>query len=69
MDKEKTGFCTGYLICNQGLAAAASLSAMHDGEVSHDQITRHLSAGLCTSKDLWADVKPAVRQAEGMTLA
>ena|GEM_PF-2489138 len=35
MDKEKTELYTDYLICNQGLAMAASLSAMPDGEVSH----------------------------------
>ena len=37
---------------------------MVDGEVSHDQITRHMSARLYTSKDLWVDVKPIVRQIE-----
>ncbi|MCD2450902.1 hypothetical protein GO003_010910 [Methylicorpusculum oleiharenae] len=37
---------------------------MLDGEVSHDPITRHLSARLYTSKDLWVDVKPTVRQIE-----
>jgi len=64
MNKEKTELYTDYLICNQGLATATSLSAMLDGEVSHDQITRHLSARLYTSKDLWVDVKPTVRQIE-----
>ena len=64
MDKEKTALYTDYLICNQGLATATSLSEMLDGEVSHDQITRHLSARLYTSKDLWVDVKPTVRQIE-----
>ncbi|MDP2902610.1 MAG: IS701 family transposase, partial [Methylovulum sp.] len=62
MDKEKTELYTDYLICHQGLATATSLSAMLDGEVSHDQITRHLSARLYTSKDLWVDVKRIVRQ-------
>jgi hypothetical protein len=34
MNKEKAEFyTTGYLICNQGLATATSLSAMLDGEV------------------------------------
>ncbi|MDZ4152332.1 MAG: IS701 family transposase, partial [Methylicorpusculum sp.] len=64
MDKERTALYTDYLICNQGLATATSLSEMLDGEVSHDQITRHLSARLYTSKDLWVDVKPTVRQIE-----
>lgn len=70
MDKEKTELYTDCLICNQGLATATSLSAMLDGEVSHlcprgyGQITRHLCARLYTSKDLWIDVKPVVRQIE-----
>jgi len=70
MDKEKTELYTDYLICNQGLATATSVSAMLDGAVSHlcprgyDQITRHLSARLYTSKDLWVDVKRIVRQIE-----
>jgi hypothetical protein len=64
MDKEKTELYTDYLICNQGLAMATSLSAMLDGDVSHDQITRHMSARLYTSKDLWVDVKRIVRQIE-----
>ncbi|GDX86036.1 hypothetical protein LBMAG43_20780 [Methylococcaceae bacterium] len=34
-----------YLICNvAGYATATGLSAMIDGDVSHDQITRFLSA-------------------------
>jgi len=64
MDKEKTELYTDYLICNQGLATATGLSAMLDGEISHDQMTRHLSARPYTSKDLWVDVKPVVRQIE-----
>jgi hypothetical protein len=32
--------------------------------VSHDQITRFLSEREYTSKDLWREVKPAVRQIE-----
>ncbi|MDD5277431.1 MAG: hypothetical protein PHR16_15295 [Methylovulum sp.] len=35
MEKEKTELYTDYLICNQGLATAPSLSAMLDGEASH----------------------------------
>jgi hypothetical protein len=35
---------TDYLISTAGYATATGLSAMLDGEVSHDQITRFLSA-------------------------
>ena len=54
-----------YLICNaMGSATATGLSAMMDGNVSHDQITRFLSSEKQTSKDLWLKVKPVVRQIE-----
>ncbi|POZ49549.1 hypothetical protein AADEFJLK_04684 [Methylovulum psychrotolerans] len=52
MEKEKIELYTDYLICNQGFATATGLSAMLDGEISHDQMTRHLSAREYTSKDL-----------------
>jgi len=41
----------------QGLATAASLSAMLDGEASH--ITRHLYARRYTLKVLWVDARRA----------
>ena len=37
---------------------------MVDGQVTHDQITRFLSAEEFTSKDLWTLVKPTVREVE-----
>ena len=37
---------------------------MVDGEVSHDRVTRFLSAQEYTSKDLWRQVKPTVRSIE-----
>jgi hypothetical protein len=55
---------TDYLISNAGYATATGLSAMLDGDVSHDQITRSLSEREYTSKDLWREVKPTVRQIE-----
>ena len=47
-----------------GAATATGLSAMVEGEVSHDQVTRFLSAQEYTSKDLWQQVKPTVRSIE-----
>lgn len=38
---------------------------MVNGEISHDAITRFLSEREYTSKDLWLEVKSAVRQMEG----
>ena len=37
---------------------------MIDGDISHDQMTLFLSSRPFTSKDLWEQVKPIVRQIE-----
>jgi len=56
---------TDYLMVNAaGYATATGLSTMMEGEVSHDQITRLLSAQEFTSKNLWKEVKSTVRQIE-----
>ncbi len=65
MDKGQLELYTDYLISNYGYATATGLSAMVNGEVSHDKITRFLSEREYTSKDLWLEVKRAVRQIEG----
>jgi hypothetical protein len=62
MEKEKLELYTGYLICNSGFATPTGLSAMMEGDMSHDQLTRYLSAREYTSKDLWREVKMTVRQ-------
>lgn len=64
MDKRKLELYTDYLISNYGYATATGLSAMVNGAVSHDQITRFLSEREYSSKDLWLTVKSAVRQIE-----
>ena len=64
MEKEKLELYTDYLICNSGLATATGLSAMLDGEISHDKITRFMSDREYTSKDLWKEVKSTVREIE-----
>ena len=53
-----------YLLSTFGSATATGLSAMVEGEVSHDKITRLLSAQDYTSKDLWHQVKSTVRKIE-----
>ena len=60
--KDYTDLYTDYLISNNGLATATGLSAMMDGAVSHDQITRFLSKEDFTSKTLWKKVKSTVRE-------
>jgi hypothetical protein len=64
MKKADLELYTDYLLSTFGAATATGLSAMVEGEVSHDQITRFLSAQEYTSKDLWQQVKPTVRMVE-----
>lgn len=53
-----------HLLSTFGAATATGLSAMVEGQVSHDQVTRFLSAREYTSKDLWLQVKSTVRSVE-----
>ena len=55
---------TDYLISSFGPTTATGLSRLLDGKVSHDQVTRFLSAPPKTSADLWRVVKPMIRQVE-----
>jgi hypothetical protein len=55
---------TDYLLSTFGAATATGLSAMLEGDVSHDRITRLLSKQAYTSKDLWLQVKAMVRSVE-----
>ena len=64
MKKADLDLYTDYLLSTFGAATATGLSAMVDGDVSHDQITRFLSAQEYTSKDLWHQVKSTVRSIE-----
>jgi hypothetical protein len=62
--KNELELYTDYLISRSGFTTATGLSETLDGAVSHDQITRRLSERLYTSKDLWQEVKPTVREIE-----
>ena len=64
MKKADLDLYTDYLPSTFGAATATGLSAMVEGDVSHDQITRFLSAQEYTSKDLWQQVKRTVRSVE-----
>lgn len=59
MKKVELGLYTDYL-----LSAIGQATAMVNGEMSHDQVTRFLSEREYTSKDLWRQVKSTVRQVE-----
>ena len=64
MNKERLELYTDYLLSTFGYATATGLSAMVNGQVSHDQITRFLSEEEYTSKNLWQEVKATVRKVE-----
>lgn len=64
MKKADLDLYTDYLLSTFGAATATGLSAMVEGEVSHDRITRFLSVQEYTSLDLWQQVKSTVRMVE-----
>lgn len=53
-----------YLLSSFGMTTATGLSAMVNGSVSHDQISRFLASEQRTAADWWRIVKPYVRQIE-----
>jgi hypothetical protein len=61
MDKQLLDLYTDYLISSFSLTTATGLSTLLGGAISHDKITRFLSAADFTSADLWQLVKPLVR--------
>jgi DDE superfamily endonuclease len=50
-----------YLLVNQGQSTATGLSALLEGAVSHDQLTRYLGKAINGSAQLWQQLKPLVR--------
>ena len=53
-----------YLISAFGQTTATGLSALLNGEISHDSVQRFLADERKTSADLWRVVKPYVREIE-----
>jgi len=53
-----------YLINAFGKTTATGLSALLNGEISHDSVQRFLAEERKTSADLWRTVKPYVREIE-----
>ena len=64
MKKADLDLYTDYLLSTFGAATATGLSAMVEGDVSHDRITRFLSERDYTSKDLWQQAKSTARMVE-----
>jgi len=55
---------TDYLMASFSLTTATGMSAMLDGALSHDQISRFLGQGLADQKAYWKHIKPLVRRIE-----
>ena len=64
MNKPLLDLYSDYLLASFSVTTATGMSAVLDGDVSHDKITRFLSEEDFTSKDLWKLVKPIVRKIE-----
>jgi hypothetical protein len=64
MDKALLDLYTDYLISSFRLTTATGMANLLNDAISHDKITRFLSAREFTSADLWHIVKPLVRQVE-----
>lgn len=64
MNSEHFDLYTDYLISSFGPTTATGLSALLDGQLSHDQVTRLLASDPKNSADLWKIVKPLVRAVE-----
>ena len=64
MKRDLLDIYTDYLISQNQHATATGLASLLEGEISHDQVTRFLNKNDFISKDLWAYVKPKVREHE-----
>ena len=70
MDKHLLELYSDYLLSSFGATTATGLSALVDGAVRHDQVTRFLSGADYDGQTLWQPIKPLVRdiqQADGGT--
>jgi len=65
--KQLLDLYSDYLLASFGATTATGLSALLSGDVSHDQVTRHLSGRKKTSADLWLVVKRFVRTLQAAT--
>lgn len=63
-DNELLDLYSDYLLSAFGQTTATRLSALLDGQVSHDQVQRFLAGPQKSSGDLWRIVKPHVRKIE-----
>ena len=61
MNKELLELYSDYMLSSFGATTATGLSAVLEGEVSHDRIKRFLSTEVYDSRTLWKLVKPMAR--------
>lgn len=64
MDKALLDFYSNVILSSFSRLTATSASALTDGQISHDRITRFLSSAPTSSRDLWYRVKPLVRSVQ-----
>ena len=64
MDKAMLDFYSNVILSSFSQMTATGASALTDGRMSHDQITRFLHSAPVSSRDLWYRVKPLVRSVE-----
>ena len=64
MNRKLLDLYSDYLLASCGPVTATGLSALVDGKLSHDQITRFLSGPAPTAKTWWLLVKPLVRRVQ-----
>jgi len=64
MNREMLELYSDYLLSSFSHTTATGLSALTEGAVSHDQVTRFLGSGDFNAKTLWQLVKPLVREIE-----
>ena len=65
MGRDILDLYSDYLLYSSGQTTATGLSAILEGNVSHDKITRTLSSESFDEKTLWKKVKKIVRAYEG----
>lgn len=71
MDKAMLDFYSNVILSSFSQLTATGASALTDGVMSHDRVTRFLNSAPLSSRDLWYRVKPLVRSiqsAEGVLI-
>ncbi|MXX12322.1 MAG: transposase [Gemmatimonadetes bacterium] len=64
MDKTLLELYSDYLLSSFGATTATGLSALLEGAISHDRVTRFLSQSDYNGKTLWRHVKGMIREIE-----